>query len=141
MQTYCDDRLSLGTSREAAISASNIPFAGSFIIASSSLTTLRRDDPIGNPAMRLGPAPLIHPSAKVLHSSLGQYTEIGAGTSVVETGIGDYSYISEHSDVIYSAIGKFCSIAASVRINPGNHPHWRASQSHFTYRASYYFDG
>lgn len=43
--------------------------------------------------------------------------------------------------MIHTTIGKFCSIAASVRINPGNHPQWRASQSHFTYRSSYYFDG
>ena len=28
-----------------------------------------------------------------------------------------------------------------TRINPGNHPMWRASQAHFTYRASAYFDG
>ena len=38
-------------------------------------------------------------------------------------------------------IGKFCSIAAMTRINPGNHPMERASQSHFTYRASAYFPG
>ena len=43
--------------------------------------------------------------------------------------------------VVFSAIGKFCSIAAHVRINPGNHPMERASQSHFTYRASRYFPG
>ena len=45
------------------------------------------------------------------------------------------------SDIAYSSIGKFCSIAAMTRINPGNHPMWRASQSHFTYRASAYFPG
>jgi len=28
-----------------------------------------------------------------------------------------------------------------TRINPGNHPMWRASQAHFTYRASAYFEG
>ena len=38
-------------------------------------------------------------------------------------------------------IGKFCSIAAMTRINPGNHPMQRASQAHFTYRASAYFPG
>jgi hypothetical protein len=42
--------------------------------------------------------------------------------------------------VIYTTIGKFCSIAASVRINPGNnHPMERASQAHFTYRARAYW--
>lgn len=43
-------------------------------------------------------------------------------------------------DVIYPTIGKFCSIAAQVRINLGNHPIWRASQSHFSYRSSAYFE-
>jgi phosphonate metabolism protein (transferase hexapeptide repeat family) len=43
------------------------------------------------------------------------------------------------SDIIYATIGKFCSIAAHVRINPGNHPMWRASQAHFSYRASRYW--
>jgi phosphonate metabolism protein (transferase hexapeptide repeat family) len=41
----------------------------------------------------------------------------------------------------YTTVGKFCSIAAMTRINPGNHPMQRASQAHFTYRASTYFEG
>jgi phosphonate metabolism protein (transferase hexapeptide repeat family) len=44
------------------------------------------------------------------------------------------------SNIIYTTIGKFCSIAAHTRINPGNHPMQRASQAHFTYRASAYFE-
>ena len=91
--------------------------------------------------MRLGPEPTVDPSARLTACRLGRYTEVGAGTRMAETEMGDYSYISEHGDVIYAAIGKFCSIAAFVRLNPGNHPYERASQSHFTYRASYYFDG
>jgi phosphonate metabolism protein (transferase hexapeptide repeat family) len=31
-----------------------------------------------------------------------------------------------------------CSIAAAVRLNPGNHPTWRASQHHFLYRSRAY---
>ena len=54
--------------------------------------------------------------------------------------MGDYSYVVNDSDIIYAHIGKFVSIAAHTRINPGNHPMERASQSHFTYRASAYFD-
>lgn len=91
--------------------------------------------------MPLGLMPSLHPTARVERSTLGRYTEVGAGTSLVETVMDDYSYISEQGDVIYTTIGKFCSIAACVRINPGNHPQWRASQAHFTYRASKYFDG
>ena len=89
---------------------------------------------------KLGPAPLIDPTADVRDSRLGRYTEIGARTSFIESTIDDYSYIVNDGDVIYSQVGKFCSIAAMVRINPGNHPMWRASQSHFTYRASAYFE-
>jgi hypothetical protein len=87
----------------------------------------------------LGLEPLVHSTATVRDSDLGRYTEVGARTSVVETRIGDYSYVVHDADIIYSTIGKFCSIAAMTRINPGNHPMHRASQSHFTYRASAYF--
>jgi len=91
-------------------------------------------------AKKLGTEPLIDPTAKVRQSTLGRYTEIGARTAFVESTLGDYSYVVNDSNVIYTTIGKFCSIAAHTRINPGNHPMQRASQSHFTYRASAYFD-
>ena len=55
--------------------------------------------------------------------------------------MGDYSYVVNDSQITYTTIGKFCSIAAMTRINPGNHPMQRASQAHFTYRASAYFPG
>jgi phosphonate metabolism protein (transferase hexapeptide repeat family) len=89
---------------------------------------------------KLGLEPLIDPTAKVRQATLGRYTEIGARTSFAESSLGDYSYVVNDADVIYTTIGKFCSIAAHTRINPGNHPMQRASQSHFTYRASAYFD-
>ena len=92
-------------------------------------------------ARTLGPEPLIHPTAKVRHSRLGGYTEVGQRTSVLETTMGDYSYVVNDSEIAYASIGKFCSVAAHVRLNPGNHPMWRASQSHFTYRASAYWPG
>jgi phosphonate metabolism protein (transferase hexapeptide repeat family) len=90
---------------------------------------------------KLGPEPLIDPTASVQRCRLGRYTEVGARTSLTETELGDYSYIVNDAEVIYTQIGKFCSIAAHTRINPGDHPMQRASQSHFTYRASAYFDG
>ncbi|GEM99316.1 hypothetical protein MRA01_38560 [Methylobacterium radiotolerans] len=87
----------------------------------------------------LGLEPALDPSARVVDSRLGRYTEVGARTRLTETILDDYSYIGEDGEVIYTAIGKFCSIAASVRINPGNHPMERASQAHFTYRARAYW--
>jgi phosphonate metabolism protein (transferase hexapeptide repeat family) len=89
----------------------------------------------------LGLDPLVHPTACVTASSLGRYTEVGARTTILESSLGDYSYIVNDGNVTYTTIGKFCSIAAMARINPGNHPMQRASQSHFTYRASAYFPG
>ncbi|MCZ8374203.1 MAG: chloramphenicol acetyltransferase [Beijerinckiaceae bacterium] len=89
---------------------------------------------------KLGLEPLIDPTANVRQAILGRYTEIGARTSFVESSMGDYSYVVNDSNVIYTTIGKFCSIAAHTRINPGNHPMHRATQAHFTYRASAYFD-
>ena len=91
--------------------------------------------------MTLANEPSIDPSASVRASKLGIYTEIGARTKFVESVLGDYSYIVNDGDVIYTTIGKFCSIAAHVRINPGNHPMHRITQAHFTYRASRYFPG
>jgi phosphonate metabolism protein (transferase hexapeptide repeat family) len=89
----------------------------------------------------LSTTPLIDPSASVRDSRLGAYTEVGARTNLLEVALGDYSYVVNDSDIAYASIGKFCSIAAMTRINPGNHPMQRASQSHFTYRASRYFPG
>ncbi len=84
---------------------------------------------------------LIDPTAEIADCALGRYTEVGARTKLLEVRMADYSYVVNDSDIAYASIGKFCSIAAMTRINPGNHPMWRASQSHFTYRASTYFPG
>jgi phosphonate metabolism protein (transferase hexapeptide repeat family) len=83
-------------------------------------------------------APNIHPDANVFNCELGIWTEVGARTDMRESQMGDYSYIVQDGDVVWSTIGKFCSIARRVRINPGNHATWRASQHHFTYRAGAY---
>lgn len=90
---------------------------------------------------RLSPGPCVHPSAELRDCALGGYTEVGARTVLLEVVLGDYSYVVNDSNIAYAEIGKFCSIAAMTRINPGNHPMARASQSHFTYRASAYFSG
>src|SRR5262245_10388912 len=89
----------------------------------------------------LSTVPLIDPTASVRDSRLGVYSEVGARTKLLEVELGDYSYVVNDSDIAYTTVGKFCSIAAMTRINPGNHPMQRASQSHFTYRASRYFEG
>ncbi|OEJ65063.1 LbetaH domain-containing protein [Magnetovibrio blakemorei] len=85
----------------------------------------------------LGTQACIHPTANVTADcTLGLWTEVGERTKLSETVMGDYSYICNDGDVIYTTIGKFCSIAAHVRINPGNHPLERAALHHFTYRTA-----
>jgi phosphonate metabolism protein (transferase hexapeptide repeat family) len=85
--------------------------------------------------------PTIDPSATLHETKLGAYCEVGARTILHEVAMDDYSYVVNDSQITYATIGKFCSIAAMTRINPGNHPMHRASQAHFTYRASAYFPG
>jgi phosphonate metabolism protein (transferase hexapeptide repeat family) len=87
----------------------------------------------------LSTEPTVDPTANLRATQLGRFTEVGARTILVETTMGDYSYIVQDGEVAYATIGKFCSIASHVRINPGNHPMERASQAHFTYRASQYW--
>ena len=83
-------------------------------------------------------APRIDPAGRVRDSILGPWTRVGARTSLAEVWFGRYSYIVSDSSAIYSTIGNFCSIARDVRINPGNHPMWRAAQHHFSYRSISY---
>jgi hypothetical protein len=93
------------------------------------------------PTKTLSMTPLIHATAEVRDCKLGAYCEVGARSQLLEVELGDYSYVVNDSDIAYTIVGKFCSIAAMTRINPGNHPMQRASQSHFSYRASAYFAG
>jgi len=85
--------------------------------------------------------PTIDPTAKLQEARLGAYCEVGARTILLDVEMGDYSYVVNDAQITYTTIGKFCSIAAMTRINPGNHPMHRATQAHFTYRASAYFPG
>ena len=85
-----------------------------------------------------GPEPWIDPVASVHDCLLGPWVRVGARTSLQEVSMGDYSYIVTDSSATYSDIGKFCSIARDTRINPGNHPTWKAAQHHFSYRAVSY---
>src|ERR1700742_778677 len=85
--------------------------------------------------------PHVDPTASLKETRLGAYCEVGARTILLDVEMDDYSYVVNDSQITYTTIGKFCSIAAMTRINPGNHPMHRASQAHFTYRASAYFSG
>lgn len=87
---------------------------------------------------QLGEEPYFHDEVFIRDSHIGAWTEIGPGTHISESRFGDYSYTAGHAGIVYSEIGKFCSIASHVRINPSNHPMWRVTQHHMTYRRQQY---
>lgn len=91
--------------------------------------------------MRLTEEPTVHADALLSGTTLGRYTEVGEGCRLVRSSFGDYSYIMERGHADDARVGKFASIAAHVRLGAANHPTWRASQHHFSYRAAAYFDG
>ena len=80
----------------------------------------------------------IDPSCRIINTSVGEYVDLYANTMMLDSSIDDYSYIAGNGQVVYSKIGKFCSIANSTVINPGNHPQWRVTQHHMTYRRKRY---
>jgi phosphonate metabolism protein (transferase hexapeptide repeat family) len=89
-------------------------------------------------AKQLGETPWVHESSRIVESWLGPWTSIGPHSSIVESSVGDYTHTAGDNQIIYSDIGKFCSIAAGVRLNPGNHPMDRVTQHHMTYRRVQY---
>jgi phosphonate metabolism protein (transferase hexapeptide repeat family) len=89
---------------------------------------------------KLSETPLVHETADVTGSTLGRFTEIGERTRVNDSSVGDYSYIVQDCLVWCAQIAKFSNIAAACRINATNHPTWRATLHHFTYRAGDYWD-
>jgi phosphonate metabolism protein (transferase hexapeptide repeat family) len=86
----------------------------------------------------MGQEPYIHPTCRVRDSHLGPWTALGPNTSLVESTFADYSYTAGDVNIVWADIGKFCSIANGTRINPGNHPQWRVTQHHSTYRRKSY---
>lgn len=105
-----------------------------------SLIAIDRHDPASDPGQPplSADGPSLHPAAEVRASRFGPWTAVGARTLVTGSVMDAYSYVVEDADIAHAEIGKFCSIAAKTRINPGNHPTWRASQHHFVYRAESY---
>lgn len=82
--------------------------------------------------------PEIDLTSFILESCLGKWTKIGERVSLIESIFGDYSYAMNDVEIIYAEVGKFCSIASHARINPPNHPLWRAALHHFSYRSRDY---
>jgi len=85
---------------------------------------------------RLTELPEIDPTALVRGSDFGRYTYLGPNSQVTDSEFGDYAYAIGDNQIAHATIGKFCNIATGVRINPSNHPWWRATLHHFTYRSA-----
>ncbi|QHT62939.1 acetyltransferase [Paenibacillus lycopersici] len=83
---------------------------------------------------RLTREPNIDETAVVQHSRLGEWTAVGARSRILESTMDDYGYCVDEAIIHYAQIGKFCNIASHVCINPGNHPMWRVTLHHATYR-------
>ncbi|WP_321909911.1 acetyltransferase [Paraburkholderia sp. J11-2] len=82
--------------------------------------------------------PEIHPTSVVRRSEFGSYTYLGPRSNVTDSVIGDYGYAMGDNQIAHAQIGKFVNVATGVRINPSNHPTWRATLHHFTYRSRSY---
>lgn len=85
---------------------------------------------------RLSPEPTLHPTALVRDCDLGRWTEVAERARLVECVLGDYTYVMNDTDLMYCTVGRFCSIASHARLNPSNHPMWRPTLHHFTYRSA-----
>lgn len=86
----------------------------------------------------MGAEPVLGKDVELREASFGFACEVGDRCKIVNTRFDDYSYIGNDSDVINTQVGKFCSLAAFIRLNPGNHPTDRAAMHHFTYRSEMY---
>lgn len=82
--------------------------------------------------------PLIDKTCAIKDSHIGIYTSFGPFTEISESVIDDYTYLMQNCQVQYSDVGKFCSIASYVRLHPVNHPMWRPTTHHMTYRRKSY---
>lgn len=89
-------------------------------------------------ATRLSEHPHIHDTARMENSWIGSWTAVGARSVFHEVKFDDYSYCGDDVIFKFCEIGKFCSIASQTTINPGNHPVWRVTQHHATYRRKLY---
>lgn len=84
-------------------------------------------------------APWIHETALVKDSRMGAWTVVGQRCEVISSDLMDYAYLIRDADIFNAEVGKFANIASHVRVNPTNHPMWRATLHHFSYRAKSHF--
>ncbi len=92
-------------------------------------------------ATKLSETPLVHRGREVRDSVLGRYTEVGERTKLLEVELGDYSYVVNDSDIVYASHRQVLLDCRNDADQSRQSSDARASQAHFTYRASAYFEG
>lgn len=83
--------------------------------------------------------PIVHETASVRDSEIGDYVEIHEHVRVRDSRVGSYRYLLEHVSLLNTDLGRFCAIAAMTRMGAPNHPYERVSQHRFTYTPEYYW--
>jgi hypothetical protein len=81
----------------------------------------------------------VNDDAKVVDSTLGRYSDVGAGSRLSDVELGDYSYCDRLCDLANTTVGRFSNIASFVRIGATDHPLDRAALHHFMYRSAKYW--
>lgn len=89
-----------------------------------------------HPAAGMTEAPTVDPSAALSKALMGAWTYVGPRCALADCAFGDWSYAVADVQITNAAVGRFCNIATGVRINPTNHPMWRATLHHFSYRSA-----
>jgi phosphonate metabolism protein (transferase hexapeptide repeat family) len=87
------------------------------------------------PGRGVSPEPQGHETAVIQNTRMWPWTWIGPRCVVADSDFRDYAYAVADNQIYNAEVGKFCNIASGVRINPTNHPMWRATLHHFTYRS------
>ncbi len=96
-------------------------------------------DPEIHRTPKISRAAVVHETARITDSELGDYVEIHEFSRVRDSCVGNYTYLLEHVSLLNTEMGRFCAIAAQSRIGAPNHPYTRVSQHRFTYTPEYYW--
>jgi phosphonate metabolism protein (transferase hexapeptide repeat family) len=83
--------------------------------------------------------PVVHPTAQIRDSEIGNFVEIHDFVRVRDSRVGDYCYLQEHVVLLNTDMGRFSAIAAMSCMGAPNHPYTRVSQHRFTYTPEYYW--
>ncbi len=88
-------------------------------------------------AAQLGEQPFIDPTASVIESRLGRYTEVLERSRLVRSELGDYSYLMEDCQWFPAGSASSPTWPPTAGSIPATTP-WASQLHHFTYRSAKY---